>query len=117
MYIPNITPAVLVTPSTTVNSRGDTVYHYDGTAARTPLACWIQQRGVQSVGSSRNQYSDGRTAGESTWILYTNQPGVTRFSHIEWGGHVFTADGEPNPTHGLAPGVDHYEINLRLVEG
>lgn len=117
MFIPNVTPATLVTPATTVNDRNNTVYHYDGTATRTPITGWLQQRGVQSVGSARNSIDNGRTAGDSTWVFYTNQAGVTRFSHIEFGGKVYSVDGEPYPTRSLSPGIDHYEINLSLVEG
>lgn len=123
MIIPNVTPGTLVTPSVTTNARNDKVYLYDEAqgAVRTPLKGWVQQRGVQSVGSARNQYASGRAAGDSTWILYTNQSGVTRHSHVEdvdgLPGKVFKVDGEPYPARSLSPGVDHYEINLSLVEG
>jgi hypothetical protein len=123
MIIPNMTPGTLVTPAVTTNARNDNVYSYDSGegAVRTPLKGWVQQRGVQSVGSARNQYASGRSAGDSTWILYTNQAGVTRFCHVEdvlgLPGKVFKVDGEPYPTHSLSPGVDHYEVNLSLVEG
>jgi hypothetical protein len=123
MIIPNVTPGTLVTPMLTTNARNDTVYLYEESegATRTPIKGWVQQRGVQSVGSSRNVYDAGRAAGNSTWILYTNQPGITRHSRLEavdgLSGKIFQVDGEPYPTRSLSPGVDHYEVNLRLVEG
>lgn len=118
MYIPPIRPMVHVQPVITTNSRGDKVYDYGVSATRTNMPGWLQQRSVQSIGAARSVITDGRNQGISQWSFYTNNgAAVTRYSRFEEGPDLYIVDGEPNDTHSLSPGIDHYEFNLRLVEG
>jgi hypothetical protein len=113
----------VVTPATSTDSYGSTVYDYGDAAARTTgVRAWLEQ-------SQRAQIPvAGADPLQAKWLLVTNHSPIDRRARIEWTGPdglmVFELDGQPAPlfnplqmaaTGGSAP--HHTELALKIVDG
>lgn len=97
-------------PSTTTDRYGNTVVAFiEPTGGWPQIDAWIQQQ-------SSTEQRDGRDTIVSTWMLFTNEIGVTARARIVWDSHVFDVDGVPHIVS-TRRGTHHVEARLRLVEG
>lgn len=112
----------VVTPATSTDSYGDTVYDYGDGATRTQVRAWVQQDQRAQVTAA------GADPLQAKWLLVTNHSPVDRRARIEWTGPagdlVFELDGQPGPlfnplqmatTGASAP--HHTELTLKIVDG
>lgn len=112
----------IVTPATSKDGYGNTVYDYGAGATRTEAAAWLQQ-------DQRTQVvAQGADPLQQKWLMVTNASPVNRRARIEWtgpaGAMVFELDGQPGPFYNplamaAAASADphHTELTLRIVDG
>lgn len=108
----------VVTPATSTDSYGNTVYDYGAGATRTAAAAWLEQNQRALV------TQQGADPLQEKWLMVTNHSPINRRARIEWDGHpsgpiVFELDGQPNPSYNpLAPSpLHHTELTLKIVDG
>lgn len=109
----------IVTPATSTDSYGNTVYDYGGGATRTAdVKAWLQQDQRALV------TTQGADPLQEKWLMVTNHSPINRRARIEWadfpgGAVVFELDGQPNPSYNpLAPTpLHHTELTLKIVDG
>lgn len=80
-------------------------------ATRTPV------RGVVD-GTTTAENTDGQDQTDTTYRCYL-PPGtaVTAQDRLEWEGLVLEVTGEPIPRKGATPGLNHIQVDGRLVSG
>ncbi|MDH2392317.1 hypothetical protein QCN29_26780 [Streptomyces sp. HNM0663] len=112
----------VVTPATTTDSYGNTVYDYGPAATRVSVAAWMQQ-------DQRIQVTaQGADPLQQRWLMVTNHSPVDRRARIEWTGPtgllVFELDGPPGPFYNPlamatagSSGPHHTELTLKIVDG
>lgn len=113
----------VVTPATSTDAYGDTVYDYGDAATRTQARAWLQQdqrAQVPAVGADPLQ---------AKWSLVTNHSPVDRRARIEWpgapgGSMTFELDGQPGPLFNplqmaaaASTAPHHTELTLKIVDG
>lgn len=108
----------VVTPATSTDSYGNTVYDYGAGATRATAAAWLEQNQRALV------TQQGADPLQEKWLMVTNHSPIDRRARIEWDGHpsgpiVFELDGQPNPSYNpLAPvPLHHTELTLKIVDG
>lgn len=113
----------VVTPATSTDAYGDTVYDYgDGATRTTGVRAWVQQDQRAQVPAA------GADPLQAKWLLVTNHSPIDRRARIEWTGPggelVFELDGQPGPvfnplqmanTGSTTP--HHTELTLKIVDG
>lgn len=112
----------VVTPATTVDSYGSTVYDYGDAATRTTVKAWLEQDQRAQIPVA------GADPLQAKWLLVTNHSPINRRARIEWtgpdGAMVFELDGQSaplfNPLQMGATGSSdphHTELSLKIVDG
>ena len=109
----------VVTPATSTDTYGNTVYDYGAAAVRTGnVAAWLQQdqRALVTV--------QGADPLQEKWLMVTNHSPISRRARIEWetspsGPLVLELDGQPSPNFNpLRPQpLHHTELTLKIVDG
>lgn len=115
---------VVVTPATSTDAYGNTVYDYGAAATRTTVQAWMQQDQRALVAAQ------GADPLQQKWLMVTNHSPIPRRARIEWAGHpegavVFELDGRPDPSYnplaiaaaGGTVSPHHTELALKLVDG
>ncbi|MGW0933657.1 hypothetical protein [Streptomyces sp. NPDC002666] len=108
----------VVTPATSTDAYGNTVYDYGPGASRVSAAAWLQQDQRALV------TAQGADPLQEKWLMVTNHSPVHRRARIEWAGSpsgamVLELDGQPSPNYNpLQPNpLHHTELTLKIVDG
>lgn len=98
---------VIVNPGVTEDRYHNEVKDWDS-ASRTDERAWVSQRGSSEVLGDRETQI-------TPWVIFLEpDSAITSGARVEWSGHTFEVDGEPN--HAWAPrGAHHIEAPLREV--
>jgi hypothetical protein len=95
---------------------GNTTWDYGVGATRRDIIGWIQQ-------DQRTEgFQPGRDPLEESWLLITNDTGITGRDRIYWGAHplgpiTFEIEGPPEPAYRPGTGFHHTEATMRRLVG
>jgi hypothetical protein len=108
---------IVITPTRTgTDSFGNGIWDYGPGAVRRNIVGWVQQH------RRTEGFMPGRDPLEESWLLITNDSGLTGSDRIQWltyptGPITFEIEGPPEPVLRPSSGFHHTEATMRAVTG